>query len=33
MACGIDRWLGSVNLQGRGPLWRRDDAGQRVIHV
>ena len=29
-ACGIDRWLGGVHLQGSGPLWRWDDAGQRV---
>jgi hypothetical protein len=32
-ACGIDRWLGRVHLQGHGPLWRWDDAGQRVIQV
>ena len=32
-ACGIDRWLGGVHLHGHGPLWRWDDAEQRVIHV
>ena len=29
--CGLDRWLGGVHLQGRGRLWRWDDAGQRVV--
>jgi hypothetical protein len=28
--CGIDRWLGGVHLQGRGPLWRWDDGRQRI---
>jgi hypothetical protein len=28
--CGIDRWLGGVHLQSDGPLWRWDDARQRV---
>jgi hypothetical protein len=32
-ACGVDRWLGGVHLQGRGPLWRWDDAAQRVIYI
>ena len=29
--CGIDRWLGGVHLQSGGPVWRWDDARQRVI--
>jgi len=29
-ACGIDKWLGGVHLQGHGPLWRWDDARQCV---
>jgi len=24
--CGIDRWLGGVHLQGRGPVWRWSNA-------
>jgi hypothetical protein len=30
--CGIDRWLGGVHLQGRGRLWRWDEARQRVVY-
>ena len=29
-ACGIDRWLGGVHLQRDGPMWRWDEARQRV---
>jgi len=29
--CGIDRWLGGVHLRTNGPLWRWDDARQRII--
>jgi len=29
-ACGIDRWLGGVHLQGDAPSWRWDDARQRI---
>ena len=29
-ACGIDRWLGGVHVQGGGPIWRWDDAAQRI---
>jgi hypothetical protein len=29
--CGIDRWLGGVHLQTDGPIWRWDDARQRII--
>ena len=29
-ACGIDRWLGGVHLQSGGPIWRWDDARQRI---
>jgi hypothetical protein len=32
-ACGIDRWLGGVHLQGRGPVWRWDRVSQRVTKV
>ena len=28
--CRVDRWLGGVHLQGRGPLWGWDDAAQCV---
>jgi hypothetical protein len=28
--CGIDRWLGGVHLQGRGPVWRWDAASRRL---
>ena len=30
-ACGMDRWLGGVHLQGDRQLWRWDDSLQRVI--
>ena len=30
-AIGIDRWLGGVHLEGRGPIWRFDDATKRVV--
>lgn len=29
-ACGIDRWLGGVHLEGRGPMWRWDSATNRL---
>jgi hypothetical protein len=29
--CGIDRWLGGVHLQSNGPIWRWDDARQRIL--
>jgi hypothetical protein len=29
-ACGIDRWLGGVHLQGDAAAWRWDDARQRI---
>jgi hypothetical protein len=32
-ACGIDRWLGGVRLQGRGRMWRWDDTRQRIVEV
>jgi hypothetical protein len=32
-ACGIDRWMGGVHLQHRGPLWRWDDSGRRMVIV
>jgi hypothetical protein len=28
--CGIDRWLGGVQLSGHGPVWRWDSARQTV---
>lgn len=30
VACGIDRWLGGVHLQGRTHIWRWDDERGRV---
>jgi hypothetical protein len=30
-ACGIDRWLGGVHLQGRRDVWRWDEEGGRVV--
>ena len=30
-ACGIDRWLGGVHLQGRSSTWRWDPDRQRVV--
>jgi len=29
-ACGIDRWLGGVHLQGNRDVWRWDDPGQGI---
>jgi len=29
--CGIDRWLGGVHLRTDGPMWRWDDARQRIV--
>jgi hypothetical protein len=29
-ACGIDRWLGGVELQGTGPVWRWDSDRRAV---
>ncbi len=31
--CGVDRWLGGVHLEGRGPLWRWDAAQDRVVNA
>ena len=28
--CGINRWLGGVELAGNGPLWRWDAARQAM---
>ena len=30
-ACGIDRWLGGVHLQGHAVPWRWDGAQQRIV--
>jgi hypothetical protein len=30
--CGIDRWLGGVHLEGRGPIWRFDAETRRVVY-
>ena len=30
--CGIDRWLGGVHLDGRGPVWRFDAGTRRVVY-
>jgi hypothetical protein len=32
-ACGIDRWLGGVHLQGRGPVWRWDPVNRGVTRA
>jgi RNA polymerase sigma factor (sigma-70 family) len=32
-ACGIDRWLGGVHLEGRNAIWRWDDARKRIARV
>jgi len=32
-ACGIDRWLGGVHLQGSGPTWRWDDGRQAIRYM
>jgi hypothetical protein len=29
-ACGIDRWLGGVQLHGDADLWRWDDERHRI---
>ena len=29
--CGLDRWFGGVHVQSGGPVWRWDDARQRVV--
>ena len=31
--CGIDRWLGGVHLEGRGPLWRWSARAGRLIEA
>jgi hypothetical protein len=31
--CGIDRWLGGVHLEGRGPLWRWSGRAGRIIEA
>lgn len=31
--CGIDRWLGGVHLQGRGPLWRWSPAANALRSI
>jgi hypothetical protein len=31
--CGGDRWLGGVHVQGRGPIWRWDDARGAVRYM
>lgn len=28
---GVDRWLGGIHLQGRGPVWRWDRVAARVL--
>jgi hypothetical protein len=33
IACGIDRWLGGVHLEGRADIWRWDDAQGRVMRT
>lgn len=30
--CGIDRWLGGVHLEGRGPLWRWSARDRRLTN-
>ena len=32
-ACGIDRWLGGVHLQGRRDVWRWDEESGRVVRI
>lgn len=32
-ACGIDRWIGGVHLQGHGPTWRWNERAQRIVHA
>ena len=31
--CGIDRWLGGVHLEGRGPMWRWSRGAGHLIHA
>jgi hypothetical protein len=31
--CGIDRWLGGVELKGHGPVWRWDGERSTVRHL
>ncbi|MEO7134937.1 MAG: hypothetical protein ABI024_12030, partial [Vicinamibacterales bacterium] len=31
--CGIDRWLGGVHLQGRGPAWRWSRKAGHLIEA
>lgn len=31
--CGIDRWLGGVHLEGRGPAWRWSGRGGRLVEA
>jgi hypothetical protein len=28
--CGLDRWIGGVHLEGRGPMWRWNDDRERI---
>jgi hypothetical protein len=30
-ACGVDRWLGGVHLQGRSVAWRWDEARRGIV--
>ena len=32
-ACGIDRWLGGVELSGNGPVWRWDPEREKLRHA
>jgi hypothetical protein len=31
--CGVERWLGGVHLEGRGPVWRWDPDRGRIIRA
>ena len=31
--CGIDRWLGGVHLEGRGPVWRWSPRAGQLIEA
>jgi hypothetical protein len=31
--CGIDRWLGGVHLDGRGPVWRWSRDRESLVHA
>jgi hypothetical protein len=33
VACGLDRWLGGVHLDGRGAMWRWDDEARRMTRT